>query len=206
VTRTSAAARNEAHGERIEATAASPLLRIAPELASAVGSAVHSLLERMDWRSSTLETEWERTCVDVRQSLLVGAPAGSRSALGARFDAMTRTFRSGPFWQRLRELGPCLVARELPVLVAPLEGGEGPVGAGVGAIDLVYRDASGSFVVVDFKTDAVANAGTLDAKLERYREQGRAYQRAVQQSLELAAVPRFEFWFLAAGESRSLDA
>ena len=208
VTATSLAMWGDAHGEQIEGLAAPRRARprIDPELASVVGSALHALLEQMDWESGTLAADWERERVGARQFLVRDVPAARRPAVVARFDTLVRTVRDGPFWDRLRELGSLIVARELPVLIGPVESGEGAVGAGIGAIDLVYRDPAGGFVIVDFKTDAVADPGALDAKRERYREQGRAYQRAVQQALGLRAPPRFEFWFLAAGEVRTIDA
>ena len=204
VTATSTAIRSDAHGEPLGAR--EPLRQVGPgidaELASAAGSALHALLERVDWESSTLATEWEREWIGVREAAVRDVPGTRRRALRARFDLLAQTFRDGPFWERLRELGPHIVARELPVLLEPVAGGPGPVGAGIGAIDLVYRDLAADVVIVDFKTDAVADADVLDAKRERYREQGRAYQRAVQDALGLAAPPRFELWFLAAGEVR----
>ncbi len=207
VTSTATAMRSDARGARLEGPTAPPRVwpRIDAGLASAVGSALHALLERMDWESSTLEADWERERVGARQVLVRDAPAASRPALCARFDMRVQTFREGPFWDRLRELGPRIVARELPVLIGPVPSGDGPVGAGVGAIDLVYRDPAGALVIVDFKTDAVTDPGALEEKRDRYREQGLEYQRAVQDSLALAAPPRVEFWFLAAGEVRTIE-
>ncbi len=200
---TSTAMRSDARGEAIDGPAfprRAPS-SVDPELASAVGSAVHGLLERVDWESSELDADWEREAKRGRERLVQDLPAA-----GARFDPLLRTIRNGPFWERLRDLGPRLVARELPVLIEPVESEDGPVGAGIGAVDLVYREPTGDFVVVDFKTDAAADAGALDAKRERYRAQAVAYQRAVQQALGLGAPPRCEFWFLAAGEVRTIEA
>jgi hypothetical protein len=44
----------------------------------------------------------------------------------------------------------------------------------------------------------------IDAWAKRYAAQGEHYTRAVQQALDLGAKPRFELWFLAAGEVRVL--
>jgi ATP-dependent exoDNAse (exonuclease V) beta subunit len=57
--------------------------------------------------------------------------------------------------------------------------------------------------VADYKTDSVEGAD-LDAWAGRYAAQGEHYTRAVQQALGLSAKPRFELWFLAAGEVRVL--
>jgi ATP-dependent exoDNAse (exonuclease V) beta subunit len=48
-----------------------------------------------------------------------------------------------------------------------------------GYVDLVYRDDDG-LVVVDYKTDAVANDAGLDARLTHYRVQIGAYAHAIQ--------------------------
>jgi ATP-dependent exoDNAse (exonuclease V) beta subunit len=104
----------------------------------------------------------------------------------------------------LRELGPAVLARELPILVPPAEGeeeGDGarPVGFVAGAIDLVYRDpATGTLVVADYKTDAVADDDEIAARVDVYRPQGAVYARAVRDALGLAEAPRFELWFLRA--------
>jgi ATP-dependent exoDNAse (exonuclease V) beta subunit len=102
-------------------------------------------------------------------------------------------------------LAPHVVARELPIWVAPRgEAPDDPVGFVAGAVDLLYRDpATGELVVADYKTDAVEGAD-LDVHASRYAAQGEHYTRAVQQALALPARPRFELWFLAVGEVRVL--
>ena len=98
-----------------------------------------------------------------------------------------------------------ILARELPVLLAPEEEGEGPVGFVAGAIDLLYRDPeSGELVVADYKSDAVSSPSEARRKADDYRGQGERYVRAVQQALELPRPPRFELWFLAIGHVESL--
>jgi ATP-dependent exoDNAse (exonuclease V) beta subunit len=70
-------------------------------------------------------------------------------------------------------------------------------------VDLLYRDpASGELVVVDYKTDRVTDGAEIDEHAARYGAQGAGYVRAVQEALGLDAPPRFELWFLAAGEVR----
>ena len=107
------------------------------------------------------------------------------------------------------------MARELPVWAAPagdtplepvgFDVGD-PVGFVAGAIDLLYRDPeSGALVVADYKTDAVAGVA-LEERAASYRAQGAAYTRAVAAALGLAQSPRFELWFLAAGEVRVVAA
>lgn len=208
-----ATARHEADGERFDATRPGSRRTesggVAKRVAATVGSAIHGLLERTDWGAvalAALATDWERECVRARGALRHALHPGPWQAAEARFDALAHGFRNGRLWTRLHEIGPRIVARELPVLIEPLAVGEGPIGAGVGAIDLVYCDPDGRFIVVDFKTDGVSDVAALDAKRERYREQGGAYQRAVQQALGLAAPPGFELWFLAIDEILAIDA
>jgi ATP-dependent exoDNAse (exonuclease V) beta subunit len=111
----------------------------------------------------------------------------------------------GALGERLRRIAPAVVARELPVLVAPAVGADradedrGPVGASIGAIDLLYRDPdSGEWVVADFKTDRIESEAALRERVAHHAVQGRCYQRATQQALGLEHPPRFELWFLDA--------
>lgn len=85
-------------------------------------------------------------------------------------------------------------------LLAPPGAGDKAVGAVVGTADLLLRDpASGAFLVVDFKTDAVRDESEARARAARYRTQARVYTRAVEEALGLEERPRFELWFLKLG-------
>ncbi len=108
---------------------------------------------------------------------------------------------------RLRSLKEHVVARELDVLLAPEAGEAGPVGFVSGAIDLVYRDSDdGRLVVADYKTDSIASEADADERARLYEGQGRAYQRALREALDLSYTPRFELWFLSAGMIRTVPA
>jgi hypothetical protein len=50
-----------------------------------------------------------------------------------------------------------------------------------GYVDLVFRDDDG-LVVVDYKTDAVGDEASLDARLAHYRVQIGAYAHAIQEA------------------------
>ena len=50
-----------------------------------------------------------------------------------------------------------------------------------GFIDLLYEDGDG-VVIVDYKTDSWKDVSELDAKVEHYRGQMRAYARAVDEA------------------------
>jgi ATP-dependent exoDNAse (exonuclease V) beta subunit len=96
---------------------------------------------------------------------------------------------------RLAELGPNVLARELPVLLSGTD--DGPVGFLAGSVDLVYRDpAGGGIVVVDFKTDRVEEGDRIASRAAAYRPQLETYARALQEALGLVAPPRKELWFL----------
>jgi ATP-dependent helicase/nuclease subunit A len=168
----------------------------ARSIALAAGTAVHALLE--DELLAGADAALER-------AVAMAAAPGESEAVLAHARSIWRRFAAGPLAPRLAALAPHVVARELPVWVAPRgDGPDDPVGFVAGAIDLLYRDpATGELVVADYKTDAVEGVD-LDVYAVRYAAQGDHYTRAVQQALGLEAKPRFELWFLAAGEVRAL--
>jgi ATP-dependent exoDNAse (exonuclease V) beta subunit len=69
-----------------------------------------------------------------------------------------------------------------------------------GAIDLVYRDEDGGWVVVDYKSDRVGSPRDLEDHAARYAPQGEQYVRALRDGLGLETPPRFELWFLRTGD------
>ncbi len=177
----------------------------AQRIATAVGSAIHGLLERFDWGEDSeaqLESQRLRFEADVAR-LASGAlrePALERAR--ALFDA----FVAGPLWLELRRVAPRVVARELPVWIPAGDVPDGPVEFLAGAIDLLYRDAdTGDLVVADFKSDHVPSDVERRARVRAYEPQGRLYCRAVREALALAETPRFELWFLEAGRIEALE-
>jgi ATP-dependent exoDNAse (exonuclease V) beta subunit len=82
--------------------------------------------------------------------------------------------------------------RELWV-AAPLDG-QGDILI-EGYIDLLYRDADGDLVIVDWKTDHVEGDDDVAAKLERYRLQGASYAAAIEAATG-ETVARVVFSFL----------
>ncbi len=168
-------------------------------VATAVGSAVHALLERFDWcaeENAELARQRERFSADLERRV---PPALLPDSL-ARGARLLDVLVEGPLWPRLRAIAPHVVARELPVLL-PTEGAaEEPLEYLSGAIDLVYRDGEhGHFVVADFKSDAVSTEREIAARVRAYAPQAMNYVRALREALSLDAPPRFEFWFLEAG-------
>jgi len=173
------------------------------ELAMASGAALHRALELWDLDAEPArEMERQRTLLP---AYLAAVAAGEDAARALpRCHRLLERFVAGGLAARLRELAGRVVARELPVLLAPdlhanPPGGAGPVAFVSGAIDLLYRDpGSGALVIADYKTDEVAGAD-LERRTAIYSSQGAAYVRAVQAALELPAPPRFELWFVHAG-------
>jgi ATP-dependent exoDNAse (exonuclease V) beta subunit len=164
----------------------------------AAGSAVHSALEAWDLEAEP-ESELARQLARLPDVVEELVPVAARdAALSRARELLTRAFSSG-LVKRLRALHGAILARELPVLLPPAGGDGGPVGYVAGTIDLLYREPDGGLVVVDYKTDQVESAD-LAARAAVYAPQGAAYTRAVQEALALASPPRFELWFLAAGE------
>jgi ATP-dependent exoDNAse (exonuclease V) beta subunit len=91
--------------------------------------------------------------------------------------------------------------------VSPGAGETGPVGFVSGSIDLLYRDPDdGTPVIVDYKTDEVATSAEISAREHIYAHQGAVYVRALRAALDLPVPPRFELWFVAAGEIRRVEA
>lgn len=173
--------------------------------AAAVGTAIHALLERLDAAAEDADAGWRRERAVVHAALERSLPPALLAPARDRADALLDRLRSGALWQRLRTLAPHVVARELPVLIEP-EPGAGPVGAGVGAIDLVHRDPEGGgLVVVDFKTDRIDAPRVLEERAAHHRAQGLAYRRAVARALALDAPPRVELWFLDADQAVRID-
>jgi ATP-dependent helicase/nuclease subunit A len=175
---------------RIQASAA------AMEAATAAGTAVHALLERLDFGGDVAAqiTSW---------------PAALALSLRDRPEALRRAdqivgrLASSPLSRRLAALAGAVLARELPVIVPP-SADEGPVGAVIGAVDLLYREpATGELVIADFKTDRVEGEA-LAARAHAYRPQLETYARAIEWALGLPAPPAMELWFLHAGIVRRL--
>jgi ATP-dependent helicase/nuclease subunit A len=76
-----------------------------------------------------------------------------------------------------------------------------PIGEGQlveGYLDLLFVDAAGELVVVDYKTDRARSDSELDAAMDRYRLQAAAYALALEATLG-RPVARAVFVFARAG-------
>jgi len=170
------------------------------ERAMAVGTAIHRLLEDWDHAAASAD-ELRRQRARIGDVLAPMLPEPERESARTEAEAILDALAAGGLLQRLGSLADRIVARELPVLRPP---GEDPAGAVLfesGVIDLVYRDpASDELVVADYKTDRVASRKECVERALHYRSQGRFYTECLRDALGLAEAPRFELWFLRAGE------
>jgi ATP-dependent helicase/nuclease subunit A len=176
-------------------------------IAMAAGTAVHAALEHADFADDA-DALTQHGARAIAAALASCEPAGERAAAEQRARAIWQRVCAGPLLARLRALAPRILARELPVLLAPSElppSDDAPVGFVSGAIDLLYEDERGEVVVADYKTDVVSGDADLREKTAHYAGQGAAYTRAVQLALGLSAQPKFELWFLQVGERITID-
>jgi ATP-dependent helicase/nuclease subunit A len=156
------------------------------DIARAAGTAVHAALERWDPRSGApLDAPLPDLCRRAADERGADPAEVEREARGV-LDA----FLASPLVARLRSLD--VLGREVPIL---LREDDGTTVSGV--LDLLYRDADGTLVVADYKTDR--DLGPREAK-ERYGQQLTSYAGAVHRAMGLSAAPRAEIWLLRRGE------
>ena len=124
-------------------------------IALAVGSAVHAGLERFAL-GGDLADERHRFARELETALPLAIGSDEVPIARTRALELFDLFCAGPLRERLLRLQDAVVARELPVWLAPEEAGSAPVGFWSGSIDLLYWDAeAGEYVVADYKTDRV---------------------------------------------------
>jgi len=188
----------DAAEQRAEAKSTEDEPPASPERQAAqfAGTAVHRILE-----GCPLDTDLAAELESQRRSLedllrALGAEGEILEDAKKRADDLLGSFLSGKLFERFAVLGDRIVARELPVLLPPGEGGA--VGYLAGSIDLLIRGEEGELVVIDFKTDRATPDEDLEMHAEKYADQGRAYVRALTEALALERPPRFELWYLAA--------
>lgn len=171
------------------------------EAAMAVGGAVHRALEEWNLAADPRE-ELARQRTRLPAYLAPLARGEVLDLALPQAETLLQTFGESRLLERLRRLNGRIVARELPVLLPPRDGSQGPhapVGVVTGAVDLVYRDPdTGHLVIADYKTDEVEDPEEIARRAAIYAPQGAIYVRALQEALDLPQPPRFELWFLRA--------
>ena len=160
-------------------------------LGKAVGLVVHRALEAWDGADA------EALALFAKR--LAGEVAREEAVDAARLRAEVQGILGSFLGSELAALraGLDVLGREVPLL-AP--SGDGP--AWRGSIDLLYREADGSVVVADYKTDRDDGDDTLAA---RYGGQLAIYADAVRRGLGLPAPPRRELWLLRSGRRLVLE-
>jgi ATP-dependent helicase/nuclease subunit A len=168
------------------------------EVAMAVGVAVHRMLEQWPLDEVPAEEELQAALESAR----AGVAADLESTLPVpllpparqRADELIDRIASGTLLQRLVDIGPSVVGREVPILLPADAGAAGFVS---GALDLIYGDAAtGRLTIVDFKTDRVDDEHAIAERAAAYQAQEELYARAVHLALDLDQPPATELWFL----------
>ena len=168
--------------------------------AAELGTLVHAALEQVAKGSldpadlqADLGQRLARLAADLHQA--------EAEALLARGAELLVQLEEGSLVDELAGLGERVVATELPLMLGTeAEATEGPLEGHIGVLDLLYREADGQLVVVDYKSDAVRDDAHLQQLVEVYRSQVQMYGRAVQAALGLDQPPRAELWMLDRGE------
>ncbi|MEN8164816.1 MAG: 3'-5' exonuclease, partial [Acidobacteriota bacterium] len=168
-------------------------------VAMAIGTAMHTVLERFDHEAEDSEDEFALRLDEALLWLKAAlAREDSRERAKARLEVLGERFRGGALWPRFLGLDKSILARELPLVAAP--GSGGAVGAVTGAIDLVYRDpVTGEIVVADYKTDRLESDDDIQDRAAVYQPQLQVYADALQEAMNLDVAPRKELWFLWSG-------
>jgi ATP-dependent helicase/nuclease subunit A len=167
------------------------------DLAMAIGTAVHRLLETIDLGEGLANQVLESREIVVSEITTGMEPNAARGA-AKEVDDLLHHLASSACLEQLSTLAPALVARELPVYGWE-ESEEGPGTVVSGIVDLVYRDPEdGKLVVADYKTDALVGDDAFEERAEVYRPQVHTYAKILRDALDLAEEPHVELWFLAA--------
>ena len=172
--------------------------------ALAAGKIVHRALEEWNLEADR-DAEWKHQLERVLAAIetrIDGSLESHPARIGQAGDWCRELFdrlRRGELLDRLRGAAPTIVARELPLLVAPEEDDDPLIGVS-GTVDLLLRDdRDGDLVVIDYKTDEIEGEEEIRVRAATYAPQVSVYTRAVQSALGLERRPRAELWFLWPG-------
>ena len=167
------------------------------DLAMAIGTAVHRLLETINL-GADLQTQVGESRDRLVTEVVIGLDQDLVAEAEKALDDLLTSLAAGSCLATLSALAPAVMARELPVF--GWEDGENAPGAVVsGIVDLVYRDPDdGRMVVADYKTDSIDSDAALEERRDVYRPQVQAYAGILHDALDLEEDPHTELWFLAA--------
>ena len=160
------------------------LMHHAPDLARAVGVAVHRILETWSFAE---ERDWRRALAPIAQRTARELGISRIEELQRETSLILEAFARSPLPPYLR--GVEILGREVPILWRDPEGA-----TVIGYADLIYR-TEGRVHVADYKTDVDTSPG--HAAL--YRPQLADYAQAVQAALSLTESPVTEVLFLRTG-------
>ncbi len=174
-------------------------------LAILVGGICHRGLESLNFKVSIEEEveRIERFCLEELRRCL--SDEEQMEAGIQRIKGIFSGLKKGRILRRIEEIREHIIARELPLLLAPDEDG-GPVGFLAGAMDLLYRDPqSGHLIVADYKTDSIATLEEMEGLCAVYSSQGSLYIRALKEMIGEKGPVEFELWFLQADTIRKVS-
>ena len=145
---------------------------------SAVGRAVHAVLQGIDLRPSGEHISLEIGQAVAAQCLVEGLLGHEEQVLGLVKSALrSELVQRAAVREHWREQYVATVEDDGTVLE--------------GYIDLIFRDDDGALVIIDYKTDAIP-AGAVDSRVTYYRPQLDAYARC----LSAAVGARVSTWLL----------
>ena len=167
------------------------------DLAMAIGTAVHRLLETVDLGADLAAQVGESR--DRMVAEVVGGLDDAQMPEAEKIiDDLLASLTSSPCLERLSALTPAVIAREMPIFGWE-ESDDAPGTVVSGIVDLVYRDPDdGRLVVADYKTDAVHSETEIEERARVYEPQVRTYAKILHDALALDQEPHTELWFLAA--------
>ena len=174
-----------AFGSALHAVLQYAMAEILPQLPAADDEVLAQLREQLD-RSIDRLSGWQASEGGVHGSADAIAGLAKRAV---RHESVVAALKAPKLWP------------EIPV-ATQLDTPNGPVVI-EGIIDLLYLDHDDRLVIVDYKSDAVANDAEAQAKMEHYQWQGASYAAAVERAAG-KKVKDVQFLFVRRDQARSI--
>ena len=175
-----------AFGSALHAVLQYAMAEILPQLPATGDEALAQLQEQLD-RAIDRLAGWQASEGGVHGSAAEIARLAKRAV---RHESVAAALKAPKLWP------------EIPV-AARLDTPHGPVVV-EGIIDLLYLDHDDRLVIVDYKSDAVANDAEVQAKMEHYQWQGASYAAAVERATG-KKVKDVQFLFVRRDQARSIS-